>query len=1017
MLNFFDEIIDRIPLKIHGFLLFGLTIIMVLCNHYFHNIMFQEGIHTLYSNIQFDTTIPLFNEYKKSIQNWSYYLFFCVDFIWAPTLLLMMYRILRKPTKDNVLRLITVLFILSYASDFIENVLYLFYEIESVTLVKKAKEFLYTLSFITFLFSVIIDYKDSVWKFIKNARISLIFILIVSVLIGFVDQGGDIMIRLFESRFNLIITLLLVYFVSIPTAHYPIYFKGSKYSNTNLYEYIMSKKFTIKSYVGIIYFVKRENSESKVEDRKSKNEEFNIQVYRRSLGVLFYIAFVYMILTAVDEAYSLRLANSVTGLIAAFLFWFVWYVSKLKLGTDIYFNNNSNEFSETKNVKRFTRIIAVFPYLLLLDALVLIAIFFIAPVWNKELVFLTIFFTLLLALTYVLLAIGRSYLKYIFTNKWTVFLLEEPEGYFEQEREKYYQAYKGSLLNFLSILSNNSWYLFFIAVFGILCVLGVLMLNFNWKLIHNFNPIPIFLMLYLFLYGVVIIYIKHFKYYTQMYRRALEKSRKVNKSISNMTFDKAGDEFKWRLWIYHIPFILLLLVLIGGYTSYRGNDLHELQTISQNSNKGIEIGEYVKKIQGKEQHYFVSSYGGGLKSNLWTMLLLNKLDSVNGEFFNNTRCLSGVSGGSVGIANYTYIKAFEHLNKNKTEAIDRLANLNALSSDVLYLASGDLIREFIPRKFEGKDRSHYGMRQHILALNNFKGDAIDSLTFYDLYERVYKKEGYYPPLLINTISTSNKYGNALSLKIKGEIVLEDSLSLKVNSKTYRKIFPGAINILNSEKQHEFPFYAVVSTSNRFPFVSPAAKIKKKGYFLDGGAFENSGLLSAYSFKEYLESIGKIKNTGTVKFVNFVNAKSNYIRYFAKENDIKIDELKPSPELVAVLNVGVATEHTPNYIRDLLNNKEELVNIYLPHYFTFKDLENVLGGKFKMNKKNVENIVKLINKSNNKVKKALGKQGYNVEENGIVQPATGRLLSSFSIMYQKAMVNHHPEVRENIEKIF
>ncbi|KAB1154575.1 patatin-like phospholipase family protein [Tenacibaculum aiptasiae] len=1006
MLSFFDKIVKKIPFKVHGLVLFGLTAIMVLLNHYFHNAMLQEEMHVLYSNVQFDTEIPLFEEYKSSIQNWSYYLFFCVDFIWAALLLLMMYRVLCEIVTPYILRLITTLFILAYTADVVENVLYLLYEIESVIHVQRVKVLLYALSFVTFLFSVIIDHKKIVWRFIKHARISLVFIFIVSILIGFVDQGGDIMIRLFESRFNLIITLLLVYFVSIPTAHYPIYFKGSKYSDTNLYEYIMSSNFTIKSYIGIIYFVKRKGvSVVKNENDSDDKEEFKMQIFRRCLGVLFYVAFIYMILTAVDEAHSLRLATSVTFLIAVFLFCFVWYLSKLKLDADKYFEKEGEEQSGVESVKKFTKIIGLFPYLLMLDILMLVIVAFTASAWNKQLVFLIVVVTILAALTYVLLTVGRSYLKYIFTNKWTIFLLERPQEYFEEKRAKYYENYKGSYINFLSIFSNNSWYLFFIAVFGIICVSGILVLNFNWKLIHNFNPIPLFLMLYLFFYGAIIIYIKHFKYYTQMYRKTVRSGVKEGEFIRNENLDKEGGRLRWRLWIYHIPFTLLVLTLIGGYTSYKGNDLHELQTIKQDSIKGIEISAFVSDIKEKKEHYFVSSYGGGLKSNLWTMLLLNKLDNTNKKFLNNTRCLSGVSGGSVGIANYTYIKAF---NKNKEKAINRLANLNGLSLDVLYLATGDLIREFIPKKFKGKDRSHFGMRQHILAIDKFKGKANDSFTFYDLYEKVYK-EGYYPPLIINTTGTNNKYGNALSLKING--------GSKIDVENYEDIFPGAINILNSEKGRELPFYTTVSTSNRFPFVSPAAKIKQKGYFLDGGAFENSGLLSAYSFKEYLEKVKVINDSATVKFINFINAKSNYIRHFAKENNIKVEKLNSSPELIAVLKVGVAIEHTPNYIKDVVNNKEETVDLYLPHYFTFKDLENVLGGKLQRDKDELIGIVRQINDSNKRVKEALRKQGYNIGERGIVQPATGRLLSTSSILYQKAMVNHHVEVKENIAKIF
>lgn len=998
ILTSIDKILEKLPLGIHSILLFVFTAILVFCNHSFFRVMHKQSLGALYTNVQFDTTIPLYNLYKNSIQNWSYYLFFITDLLWAPILLLMLYRILKKTIhSETVLKLIVILFLTALVFDFSENILYLIYKISYVEYVKLIKIVLYSIGFVTFLFSVIVDDKKIIWRFIKNARISLVFIVIVSFLVGSVDQGGDIMITLFEDRFNLIFTLLLLYFTSIPTAHYPIYFKGSKYSNTSLYEYIMSKRFTLNSYLGIIYFTKRRGITNKDAPQNSISEEFKMQLLRRCLGVLFFIAFFYMILTAVDKAYFLRISSSVTFIVAVFLFWLVWYLSRLKLQTDKFFDNESNNDS---SVKKFTRLVRFFPYLLLIDIIFLIVIALcVTPVWNKYVVCLTIVLTILGGITYALFVTGRSYFKYIFTNNWTDYLLENPEGYIEPKREKYYKDYKGASFNFISIFSNNVWYLFFIAFFGIISVATIFLLNFNWKLVHYFNPILIFLMLYLFFYGVVVIYIKHFKYYTQK---------------SKSFLDDEKNKPKWRLWVYHIPYTLILIALIGVYATYKGNDLHELQTKPQITNRGIEFNKYINAIKNKDKHYFVASYGGGLKSNLWTMLLLNKLDSLDSKFIKTTRCFSGISGGSVGIANYTYIKAFNI--ENRGEVINRLAGLNALSSDLLYLLSGDLAREYIPFNiFKGKDRSHYGMRQHILAINNFKGNTQDSITFYNVYEKAFN-QGYYPPLIINTISTHNKYGNALSLKLNDSIRINDSLALKINDKDYKKIFPGAINILNFDKQAEqLPFYTVTSTSNRFPFVSPAAKIKGKGHFLDGGAFENSGLISAYSFKNFLQQYNIIQKTDSIRFINFVNSKSNYIQQLLHNNGIIVDKIKESAEFTSVLNVGAATEHLPNYIRDMLKNKKEIDNIYLPHYFDYNDVVNVLGGKPKINEKTLQKVVKLIDANNKQILTTLEEQGYEVDRRGVVQPATGRLLSDSSIKYQKAMLNH-PDVKNKITKI-
>ncbi|MGB0879681.1 MAG: hypothetical protein ACPGTO_03860 [Polaribacter sp.] len=990
----------KLSLSIHFSILLLVTICMWLVGNSFY-------VNELISHPQFDVSTPYYIAFIEDLKNETYYynFFFLIDFVWAAILLFFIYRILdflienknSLINKKKFFKIFASLFILTYGLDFIEGCLYLTFNFQLLEIVKPIKEFFYAWVFLIFLFVVIYKYKSILIKFINNAKISLLFIIIVSFLIGFVDQGGDILITLFESKVNLVLTLVLLYVVAIPTAHYPVYFRYSKYMNSNNYEFVMNKKFKLLSF-GTIYFAK--NSDAKKLEKQSKKiayqEIFLMQFLRRCLGVLFFISFFFMVLSAYDKTFNTKITIPITSLLAILLFWFTWNFSKLKEKVDTSFKKKTyDDEKNTKRIERFIFIIKMTPYILFVIG-ILILYFLIGGVeWSKQYMVFVIITNFLLAISYIIFIVGRSYLKYVFysesyTNK---FLEANPQAYINETVKQKIKPSK-KIFSFISQFSNNIVYLKLISVIGFLCVFFLIYLNFNWSAIHTVNPIPIFLMYYMGYYGILVIFIKHRKYYLQ------EKNQVLATNLEDINKYKS-----W--WKNYIPDILAILILIGMYSTFTGNDLHELQTLERSDpTSELTLKEYEKSLLKKEKHYFAASYGGGLKSNLWTMLLLDTLENNDkSDFFENARCISTVSGGSVGTVNYAYLKANNIQNRSKR--IEQLGRLNSLSLDFIFALGRDWLSELVPNqivKFKGKDRSFYGMKQHLFAIDSSK--VKEEKTFYTTYHKI---KNSFPPLIINSTSLRGRYANSLSL------VLDSTLY-----KNYDSIFPGAINILGSEKGRELSLYRVASMSNRFPFLSPAAKIKTKGYFLDGGIFENSGLLSAHSFANYLLSKKVIKKNDTVnniKFVNFVNSKEEYILQFIEDNEIFLGKEKETPEIVGVLNAVSATGLNPRYIKEFIKNKYKLISIYLPHYFTFNDLKKMLGGFPDYKKGKLKEILQKIKANNDTIKLVLDSTDYyNRKKWGIVQPATGRLLSEASVKYQKMMVNFHPNVIKELKKL-
>ena len=105
-------------------------------------------------------------------------------------------------------------------------------------------------------------------------------------------------------------------------------------------------------------------------------------------------------------------------------------------------------------------------------------------------------------------------------------------------------------------------------------------------------------------------------------------------------------------------------------------------------------------------------------------------------------------------------------------------------------------------------------------------------------------------------------------------------SVKPND--FEAIFPFAENLATINNDKTLPYYQAVSTTNRFPVFSPAAKIPGYGHYIDAGAIDNSGLLGCLDLHQYLLRNPDLLPYKKIAYIEIINSKSLYINYLVEK---------------------------------------------------------------------------------------------------------------------------------------
>lgn len=818
------------------------------------------------------------------------------------------------------------------------------------------------------------DLKNSIKNYIKSSFLSLVVIFLIFLLLTNMDQAFTLFVDLIENKSQMLGLFLSFFFVNtlaVSLSHYPIY----NYYSANLnesdsytqWEKIYPYRWPILRKLPVYLYSFKEDYETKVDPIANGLRYFS--------GFLIHGVWMYFILKTFER--NLIFTDSIwvstkwvfyLSLILPFIFYIYlkrnWYQA----------NAIEEEHQRDEARNRWFRKVGVGYGIIGTLCVISFSVTLLWVSFSKWGLVLLLTTSYLLMLNYVFFRLARTHISQIIP------LVKNPYRWLLQAIQWVEVAYKYLLV-----------FLFVAGVALVYMIINTLGSIFEWTLP---NALPILLAFFYFYYFLI------------------ANMNKYLFAAKKMKHDRTPKYFI----VFSIPFILILLFFVSRIFNTEVRT-HELDLVPQTDLFISEATfiEGIRSIEGDDL-FFIASHGGGTKSNVWTLNVLNKLQQkTQGKLLEQTIAVSGASGGSLGVA--LYLSLFK---ENQTDyeqiqqKIDAIAKENFTSIDLTLTFGLDSYRKLWPlnKNIGLKDRPYYSMRKYQNMIEEKNDRQLSLQPFREYWTEIYLAEGYFPSLLMNTAATNGKRGILWSVK-------QDN---------FDRIFPFAENLADLSNQQTLPYYQAVSTTDRFPVFSPAAKIPGYGHYIDAGAIDNSGLLSCLDLHNYLATKDSLLIDKTIHYIEIINSKELYISYVLKKfrnqhqlAHIDINE-KETDNIIADIQTGLNLDKIPGYIGNYLDlmeknseGKIKYYQIYMPHKVNLKDVEKHLNGKI-INPEVRRSLQVFLDQENKII--------FETTENpntpfmkpwAFYEPTLSRHLSKSSLQYIQHILEH-PMLEEQFEQI-
>ncbi len=256
------------------------------------------------------------------------------------------------------------------------------------------------------------------------------------------------------------------------------------------------------------------------------------------------------------------------------------------------------------------------------------------------------------------------------------------------------------------------------------------------------------------------------------------------------------------------------------------------------------------EIQSKDNYpvFFVLSDGGASRSGYWTAAALGRMeDETNGGFSHHLFCLSGTSGGGVGVGTFFALLHEKDGMKGRSyekDAKEFLKN-DYLTYTLTRMLGPDFFRPLLPTEFLLKkvtDRAgaleksmETGMNDSVFLKNKLANP-------FSVYVQNTQDSIRLPVLCINTTRMQDGRPGVIT-----------NIDIDKN----KDVFSRRVDVINLlGKGNDMHLSTAVVMGARFPYISPAGRIDqhfqkidtsggqtdsvKAHYFVDGGYFDNSG---------------------------------------------------------------------------------------------------------------------------------------------------------------------------------
>lgn len=852
--------------------------------------------------------------------------------------------------------------------------------------------------------------RRSIKDFTYSSFLSLIVIGIILLILFKMDQAYTMMVYMLEEdKFSLFLCFIYVNALALTLSHYPIYTYYSKGFNKSKgavswevkkVSFSFFKRYTL-SYPYFIYSI----------TKKDYKMSLAANILRYTLGIFIYAVWVIFIYKSVrpnllfNESLGVPL-TAIAWIIGIFFSFpiIIYGILKYRIVKNII----------TNKTDLYTKITRYYFLAALLSALLLTYILLSNTIFSRYGFILVMLCTYCMMFCYVFFRLVRSNTTDVYDN------LDK----------------KNNLRFFIKILIYFQDPLHYLKVFVLIFMISVIWIIY-WNIAALLgiplggNVIPI-LLVYLYAYYWMIANIGKYLFVANS-----SVTVPKNTDTTNSTVPVAEKKY-YQTRTYKLAYLGILAMFALAFYSFffAEQKTHEIETVANITDSESIVSEtaFIEAIQqiDKDRVFFVSSYGGGLKANAWTINVLQKIqEETNHNFLNQTISLSGASGGSLGLAVYTGLYAEYGTNdKVLREKIDAISREDYASADLTFTLGLDLYRKIWPltNGVGLQDRSYYSMIKYQNYIENTPDkNTLSNLAYRAYWAKAFKNKksgkGYFPSLIMNTAGVRANRGILWSIK---------------DNNTFDAIFPNADNLadLYKNKDKTLPYYQAVSMTNRFPGLSPAAKIKGYGHYMDAGVIDNSGLLGNLDVYNYLKSRVKdsLFTNKKVVFIDIINSKDLYLDHLLQkfiEDNFDIRTIDESEKDNVVVNLSTALNYNkiPKYLSDLFTNwgrqsdsKVETIEgnikyypVFLPHKITVDDVESFMAGSYSDTEKKL--LANLLIPYNDKIlsETDTDKVGF-FEKWTYYEPTLSRHMGKSSYCYLQSMLDNNEYIENVINEV-
>lgn len=841
-------------------------------------------------------------------------------------------------------------------------------------------------SLFTKLIEVINRLIRSFKNFFKSSILSLLIITIILLLLTQMDQAFTMMVDLIESHWiSLLLSIFFINALALALSHYPIYtYYAADLNNsgdyTNWHERHPFKFWPLKYFPIFVFTTVKET------DYKPDNWA---NYLRYLIGLFVHGVWIHFIIKSFEpnlifESFPLGPVKTAIYILLAvpFIIYIIYKEKLSKLSNKK--DKAGNPISEEKRqhnkarLRRLYKSLGIWYFIIALVCLMLLLITLFVVNFSPGGFLVLLLTSYAFMFNYVFFRLLRTRLTKV--RKTLVSPLLIPVHLFI------------SWIDFLK-KSENYIFIFYINFF-ISAVLLFYCTIASIKGYGLYNGIPILLAFFYFYYFIIATMGKYFF------------------AVKKLNFFHTR---KYKVFFSGLA-VLIILIFITNCSNTEVT-VHELDQV-ENNRQEISEERFLDSLKAKKDNtlFFIASHGGGLKANVWTLNVLNTLqERTKGKLLDQTIALSGASGGSLGLALYTGLYKEDGMDTGLIQQkIDTLSHQNYTSIDLTLTFGLDTYRKLWPlnQRIGVKDRPYYAMIKYQNNIHNEKSEDLSNTSFRDYWKEAFMKRGYFPSLIMNTAGTKGNRGILWSVK----------------QNRFQDLFPYAENLADLSNNKTLPFFQAVSTTNRFPIFSPAAKINGYGHFIDAGAIDNSGLLGCLDLHNYLIRDQSILGDKQICYIEIINSKALYVIYLidkfkaAKRLDhIDKNEFE-TDNIVADVQTGLNLDKIPGYLSDYMTNWEDTqkgkiryFKIFMPHKVSLADVKGSLNGEIQDSKLEAQLVDFLAEENNTILSITENPEKTFFDPWNFYEPTLSRHLSKSSIRYIKSILKH-PLLREQFFEI-